>query len=76
MSTCNYCTFRRIRKSAKEKGFKVTILNDAKWHPGGGKNVYVHPRNIQIHKLGGGEDGEREKYRVAWMMEIPETCQC
>lgn len=75
MSICNYCILQSIKKQAKLKGYKVTILYDAKWGLGG-VNVYVHPKSIKISDLSGGEDGERKQYRKAWMMEIPVYCCC
>ena len=75
MSLCNYCVLRSIRRRAR-KDEKVTILRDSKWHGGLGVNVYVHPKQINIRKLPGGEDGERAQYRVAWLMELPNRCEC
>ena len=71
MGICNYCRLNRIKKDA-ENGLKVTILSDAVWGLGG-KNVYVHPKEIKISSL---SDGERSKYRKAWMKEIPKQCFC
>jgi hypothetical protein len=42
----------------------------------GGVNVYVHPENVDIKALAGGEDGERSKYRAAWFMELSKDCAC
>jgi hypothetical protein len=75
LTPCNYCNLNRIKRRAKENGMKVTVLNDARWGMGG-SNVYVHPKGLKIEKLGGAEDGPREKYRVSWMMEIPSRCEC
>ena len=75
LTRCNFCSLKDIRKRAKEKGGKISILNDARWGMGG-KNVYRHPEGINIRNLPGGEDGERAKYRIAWMGEIPNSCQC
>ncbi len=75
MGICNSCRLKRIKRSAKEEGKKVTILSDARWGMGG-VNVYVHPKGINIRNLDGGEDGERAKHRVAWMMEITNSCEC
>ena len=75
MGTCNHCSLKRIRQTAKQNGMKVTVLSDAKWGMGG-QNIYVHPRSINISKLPGDEDGERAQYRQAWMMEIPNHCCC
>ena len=74
-TTCNFCKLARIRRNAKEKRLKVTVLNDARWGMGG-SNVYVHPKEVKIAKLPEGEDGLRSTYRVSWMMEIPNSCRC
>lgn len=75
MGKCNYCRLQEIRRGAKKLGQKVTILSDAMWGAGG-KNVYVHPKDVKISHLMGGEDGERKKYRVLWAKEIPNGCCC
>jgi len=75
LTRCNFCTLKSIRADARKKKLKVTILSDAKWGMGG-VNVYVHPKNIKIRDLPGGEDGEREKYRKAWFMELTNHCCC
>jgi len=75
MSECNFCKLQRWRRQAKEKGTKITLLNDATWGMGG-INVYEHPKEINISKLPGGEDGEREKYRIAWFMGLGDRCEC
>jgi hypothetical protein len=54
---------------------RVTVLSDAHWGMGG-ENVYVHPKEIKIAKLLGGEDGPRKVYFASWMMEIPSRCCC
>jgi len=75
MSECNYCAFKRINSRADARGMKVTKLYDAKWGMGG-VNIYVHPKDINVSELPGGEDGERSKYREAWYMELPTSCCC
>lgn len=72
---CNYCSLRITKNRAKKRGMKVTVLRDAKWGMGG-VNVYVHPENVNIKELEGGEDGERAKYRESWLMSLPEGCAC
>jgi hypothetical protein len=54
---------------------KVTKLHDATWGMGG-VNIYVHPKDVDISKLPGGEDGERAKYHESWYMELPKSCHC
>jgi len=75
MTTCNFCSVKAIKKRAKEQGKKVTVLRDAKWGMGG-VNVYVHEPTIKIKELLGDEDGERSKFRVAWLMELSSRCCC
>jgi len=75
LTPCNFCNLNRIRLRAKASGMKVTILNDAHWGMGG-SNIYVHPKEVKIAKLTGGENGARKEYFVSWMMEIPDRCQC
>jgi hypothetical protein len=75
LTQCNYCSLKVIRHDAKLEKMKVTILSDANWGMGG-VNVYIHPRNINIKELPGGEDGERKKYRVAWFMSLGNHCEC
>ena len=72
---CNYCSLQQIRSRAKAKSWKVTKITNSKWGMGG-VNIYVHPKDIKIFDLKGGEDGERSKYRVSWFMELPERCCC
>ena len=75
LTSCNLCKLRAIRRRAKEAGKVVTVLPDATWGMGG-VNVYVHPKSVDVRELPGGEDGPRAEYRVSWMMEIPERCEC
>lgn len=72
---CNFCSLKIIRKDAKAKNMKVTLMHDAKWGMGG-TNVYVHPPDVDIRSLPGGEEGERKKYRWTWMMGIGDHCSC
>ncbi len=74
-TSCNYCKLQGIKRRAKEDGLTVTVLGDANWGMGG-ENVYVHPKDINISQLAGGEDGPRAKYRVSWMMGIGSRCEC
>jgi hypothetical protein len=69
LTATNKETLDIIRYRAEEKGMKVTLLRDAKWGMGG-FNVYVHPKEVSIADLPGGEDGEREQYREAWLMSL------
>jgi len=75
LTTCNYCNLKNIKREAKAVGKKVTILDDAEWGLCG-RNIYVHPPEINIRLMKGGEDGPRSKYRIAWMKEISKICCC
>jgi len=75
LTSCNYCKLKRIKASAKKDGKKVTQLRDSTWGMGG-VNVYVHHPKIVISDIPGGGDGDRSKYRMAWMMEISKSCCC
>jgi len=75
LTQCNCCTLRSIKRNAKAKGMKVTILQDAKWGMGG-CNVYVHPKEVNVRKLPGGEDGPRKQYFAAWFMDLTSSCCC
>jgi len=61
LTRCNYCSLQTIRKEAKKKKLKVTIL--AGWH--GGMDVYMHPKNVTRQELRAcpeAPDGGRRKY--------------
>lgn len=75
MGQCNFCSLKNIRRKASERGEKITIMKDATWGMGG-INVYVHPTNIKIENISGGEDGDRAKYRKSWFMELTDHCVC
>lgn len=72
LTRCNFCSLRVMKILAKESGLKVTVLKDASWGLGG-SNVYVHPAGVDVRKL---VEGERVKYRGAWMQEIGKSCEC
>jgi hypothetical protein len=75
LTQCNYCSLRRIRRDAKREKKRVTILSDARWGMGG-VNVYVHPRDVNVSRLRGGEDGPRREYFVSWFMQLTQHCCC
>lgn len=72
---CNYCRLQRIKNDAKHTKMKCTILSDSTFKLGG-VNIYVHPREVDIKSLPGGEHGPRKKYRVTWFMELGDRCCC
>lgn len=69
MRECNHCKLQAIRKQAKKDGRRVS-LRPAAWGMGGSE-VYVHPRTVKTPWA-----DDREKYWVAWMMLVPERCEC
>jgi len=80
LTRCNYCSLRIIRKEAKEKKLKVTLL--AGWH--GGIDAYMHPKNVTRQELqacrektwGDIPNSGPGKYWAAWFMEITNHCCC
>ena len=71
LTICNYCSLQAIKQRAKENNLKVTLLQ-SNWELGG-IDVYVHPKDVKVKKL---DDREREKYRVAWFMELSDHSCC
>lgn len=69
---CNYCLFKIIRRAARAKKKKVTIIADPVWGMRG-FNVYVHIPSVTIHKL---KCSERVKYHRGWMAKIEDHCTC
>lgn len=63
MNMCNYCNLLDIKKRTKDDQ-RVTLIGD---------DCYRHPKDIDILKL---SKVEREKYFVAWFMELPKYCCC
>lgn len=74
LTQCNFCRLQGIRERAKSSGEKVTVLNDARWGLGG-VNVYVHPKSVNIRKLGE-EGSDRKVFWKGWMMELGKKCEC
>jgi hypothetical protein len=64
LTSCNYCTLKRIRKDAKENG-KIVVLKASGFM--GGIDVFVLKR---------GEKLDRKEHFCAWLMEIPDRCVC
>lgn len=75
LTRCNYCSLEAIKRKAKHDKQRVTILNDARWGMGG-VNVYVHPKDVSVRTIEGGEEGPRKKYFVCWFMELSGHCVC
>jgi hypothetical protein len=64
LTQCNYCTLQRIQKCAERENQQVTIL---------GQNCYVHPKDVNISEL---NEELKERYFVAWFMELTKGCAC
>ncbi len=75
LTQCNFCRVRDIKRRAKKDGMKVTLMQDCNWGLEG-TNIYVHPPEVNVRKMEGGEDGPRSKYRVGWAMSIGSSCSC
>jgi hypothetical protein len=43
---CNYCTLRRIKEHAKQKGQSVTLVSRQL-----GVEVYRHPKGVNVRQL-------------------------
>jgi hypothetical protein len=79
LTTCNYCTLKRIKKDAKVEGKKV-VLRASNFM--GGTDVFVVPKGEKLpayknpsDKLPNGDEVYK-KYHKAWLMEIPTSCCC
>ena len=70
LTSCNYCTLKRIQARAKREGKKVTLLPSVFM---GGTEVYVHTKHVDIRKL---SDKDREQHPSSWLMAIPDHCCC
>jgi len=82
LTQCNFCRLRDTKHSAKAKGMKVVL-----WPSNflSGTTVFVVPKNIKKSDIKKWKDcdkappnGDRnyQKYCVAWMQEIPDSCKC
>jgi hypothetical protein len=68
MGRCNFCTLQLIRERAKREGRRVVIH---------GRDVLVMPKKTKIPKWDSPEfKAFRDKYFVAWFMELTTSCAC
>ena len=83
MGECNYCSFKRLKKRAKEKGMVVKKVS-AIWGIGG-YELFVVPKTISVQEIRKWKeptysfpngDENWKKYSSGWMMEIPNKCCC
>lgn len=65
MGMCNYCNLKRIKEKAKKNDKVITVTSK--------NDVYSHPDYLNTNRM---SIDELEKYWVAWLMEIPSSCQC
>ena len=72
---CNFCSLKIIRDKAGRKGLIVSSFPDCDklQMATPGTNIYVHSKDTNLEKL---SEKEREKYLVAWFMEIGDHCEC
>lgn len=75
LTSCNHCNLRRIKDDAKKQRERVTVIADAHWGMGG-VNVYVHPKDVNVRSMKGGEEGARKAYWRSWFMELTDHCVC
>lgn len=73
MSQCNFCSFELLKTRAKKAGLAYTTINESRNDGLGGVNIYVHPKNIDIHKL---TESERDTFFQEWYMELGNKCEC
>lgn len=71
LTQCNFCGLEAIKTEAKGAGMAVTILPS--YHELKGFDVYVHPRDINIHLL---RKRTKEKYWRCWYWAIGAKCEC
>lgn len=64
LTTCNFCTLRRMRERAKKNGDQITLI---------GQDVYRHPKDVKLKDL---PAAERKKYWAAWFMSLSSSCCC
>jgi hypothetical protein len=71
LTQCNFCSLEGIKEEAREAGLRVTLIPGK--HELKGLDVYVHPRDINIHVLG---ESQQKKYWRCWMWAIGSKCEC
>ena len=82
LTQCNYCSLRDIRRRARKEKKRVVLLPSSFM---GGTNVFVVPKEIKKKDVMGWKgpsdnlpngDSNYERYKVSWMMEVPDHCCC
>ncbi len=76
---CNYCQMNRINSEAEEKQLVVTLIHDPELPGESNRNVYLHPKLINMHTELTSLTHKSIKQSVyfrAWLMEIPDKCVC
>lgn len=71
LTQCNFCGLEGIKRRAKDTARVVTIL--PAYHELKGLDVYVHPKDINIHLL---RKPTRQKYWRCWFWAIGSKCEC
>ncbi len=64
LTSCNYCNLKALKRNTKENEILVRL---------NGNEFYRHPKIVDFKKL---SDKEKQKYWIAWMMEITDHCVC
>lgn len=70
MSMCNRCTYNQLMRDRESETRAYLISDMGKL---GGLNFYITPTSVKLFDL---SEKDREKYFVAWFMELPERCTC
>lgn len=69
MSKCNFCENNELIAAADKAGLTLTYEKGMM----GGKDVYVHPKEVVIKSL---SKKEKKKYFRCWFMRIGKYCEC
>jgi len=74
LTPCNYCSFKRIKRRAKQDNNTVTL----RYGFMGGKDCFVHPPDVVITPEIAKDENHplHKQYFVAWFMELPDHCCC
>lgn len=67
MGICNYCSLKRIERSATKDNKKVLVL---------GKTAYKVPVDMDEDNFKNLTEAEKEKYFSAWFMGLTNYCCC
>jgi hypothetical protein len=71
LTQCNFCHLEDIKARAWRDKQKVTLVPSS--HELKGLDVYVHPKDINIHLL---HEPTKQKYWICWFWAIGAKCEC